>query len=33
VRTVPGLPYQCVGLIHPRFTRAATGSDGLVAAR
>lgn len=23
------LPYTCVGLIHPRFTRGATGADGL----
>jgi len=22
------MPYRCVGLIHPRFTRAATGADG-----
>ena len=22
------LPYSCIGLIHPRFTRGATGSDG-----
>ncbi|MFX4294889.1 phosphoribosyltransferase [Streptomyces bohaiensis] len=22
------LPYRCVGLIHPRFTRGATGTDG-----
>jgi hypothetical protein len=27
-----GLPYNCVGLIHPRFTRGATGADGLAAA-
>ena len=25
------LPYRCVGLIHPRFTRGATGADGLAA--
>jgi hypothetical protein len=25
---VADLPYSCVGLIHPRFTRAATGVDG-----
>jgi hypothetical protein len=25
---VPGLAYSCVGLIHPRFTRGATGADG-----
>ena len=29
VRDVDDLPYQCVGLIHPRYTRAATGTDGL----
>lgn len=23
-----GLPYSCVGLIHPRYTRGATGADG-----
>jgi hypothetical protein len=28
VETVPGLAYSCVGLIHPRFTRGATGADG-----
>jgi len=28
VEEVPGLAYACVGLIHPRFTRAATGADG-----
>ncbi|HVU92019.1 MAG TPA: cysteine protease StiP domain-containing protein, partial [Jatrophihabitans sp.] len=28
VEEVPGLTYSCVGLIHPRFTRGATGSDG-----
>jgi len=27
------LPYSCVGLIHPRYTRGATGADGLAAAR
>jgi hypothetical protein len=27
-----GLPYTCVGLIHPRYTRAATGADGLAVA-
>jgi hypothetical protein len=26
------LPYSCVGLIHPRYTRGATGVDGLAAA-
>jgi hypothetical protein len=25
---VDDLPYSCVGLIHPRFTRAPTGADG-----
>jgi hypothetical protein len=33
VEEVEGLPYTCVGLIHPRFTRGATGADGLAAAR
>ncbi|MFI6682082.1 phosphoribosyltransferase [Streptomyces sp. NPDC050485] len=34
VEEVDGLPYSCVGLIHPRFTRGATGADGrAVAAR
>jgi hypothetical protein len=28
VRAVPGLTYSCVGLIHPQFTRGATGADG-----
>ncbi|MGW1377862.1 phosphoribosyltransferase [Streptomyces sp. NPDC002446] len=28
VEEVDGLPYTCVGLIHPRFTRGATGTDG-----
>ncbi|MEU6392080.1 phosphoribosyltransferase [Streptomyces sp. NPDC046939] len=28
VEEVDGLPYTCVGLIHPRFTRGATGGDG-----
>ncbi|WP_460864105.1 cysteine protease StiP family protein [Rhodococcus aerolatus] len=28
VEEVPGLAYSCVGLIHPRFTRGATGPDG-----
>ncbi len=28
VEEVDGLPYSCVGLIHPRYTRAATGADG-----
>jgi hypothetical protein len=30
VEQVPGLAYSCVGLIHPSFTRGATGSDGRV---
>ena len=29
VEEVPGLAYSCVGLIHPRYTRGATGSDGV----
>jgi hypothetical protein len=29
---VPELPYSCVGLIHPRYTRAATGADGTLTA-
>ena len=28
IEAVPGLPYRCVGLIHPKFTRGATGADG-----
>ncbi|MBY8877800.1 phosphoribosyltransferase [Actinacidiphila acidipaludis] len=28
VEEVGDLPYSCVGLIHPRFTRGATGTDG-----
>ncbi|WP_428957672.1 phosphoribosyltransferase [Streptomyces sp. cg35] len=28
VEVVDELPYSCVGLIHPRFTRGATGVDG-----
>ncbi|MGR8010740.1 phosphoribosyltransferase [Streptomyces hypolithicus] len=28
VEEVDGLPYTCVGLIHPKFTRGATGADG-----
>ncbi|MFJ5288619.1 phosphoribosyltransferase [Streptomyces sp. NPDC088348] len=31
VEEVDGLPYTCVGLIHPRFTRGATGADGTAA--
>jgi hypothetical protein len=28
VEEVPGLEYRCVGLIHPAYTRGATGADG-----
>jgi hypothetical protein len=28
VQEVDGLPYTCVGLIHPKYTRGATGADG-----
>ncbi|MEZ0091695.1 phosphoribosyltransferase [Streptacidiphilus sp. EB129] len=28
VEVVDGLPYSCVGLIHPHFTRGATGEEG-----
>ncbi|MBZ4324153.1 phosphoribosyltransferase domain-containing protein, partial [Streptomyces huiliensis] len=28
VEEVEGLPYSCVGLVHPRYTRGATGTDG-----
>jgi hypothetical protein len=28
VEEVDGLPYTCVGLIHPKYTRGATGADG-----
>ncbi|MER8233552.1 phosphoribosyltransferase [Streptomyces sp. NPDC094049] len=28
VEEVDGLPYSCVGLIHPHYTRGATGADG-----
>ncbi|MDT9692222.1 phosphoribosyltransferase [Streptomyces sp. P9(2023)] len=28
VEEVDGLPYTCVGLIHPQFTKGATGADG-----
>jgi hypothetical protein len=31
VREVDGLTYQCVGLIHPQYTRGATGADGMTA--
>ncbi|HEY4421231.1 MAG TPA: cysteine protease StiP family protein [Pseudonocardia sp.] len=33
VEEVADLPYSCVGLIHPGYTRAATGSDASAAAR
>jgi hypothetical protein len=33
VEEVDDLPYSCVGLVHPRWTRGATGADGLAAAR
>jgi hypothetical protein len=29
VEEVPDLAYRCVGLIHPAYTRGATGADGL----
>jgi len=28
VEEVAELPYSCIGLIHPRYTRGATGADG-----
>lgn len=31
VEEADGLPYSCVGLIHPRYTRGATGTDGKAA--
>ncbi|MBA3523120.1 MAG: TRSP domain-containing protein, partial [Geodermatophilaceae bacterium] len=31
VEDVDGLPYTCVGLIHPRYSRGASGADGLSA--
>jgi adenine/guanine phosphoribosyltransferase-like PRPP-binding protein len=31
VRESPDLAYRCVGLIHPRYTRGATGADGRAA--
>lgn len=31
LETVPWLPYSCVGLIHPAFTRGATGAQGTAA--
>jgi PELOTA RNA binding domain/Phosphoribosyl transferase (PRTase) len=33
VHDVPDLSYRCVGLIHPRYTRAATGADGRAVSR
>jgi adenine/guanine phosphoribosyltransferase-like PRPP-binding protein len=33
VHDVEDLPYRCVGLIHPRFTRGATGADGTAVRR
>ncbi|MCN9243623.1 phosphoribosyltransferase [Streptomyces sp. RY43-2] len=30
VEEIEQLPYTCVGLIHPRYTRGATGADGRV---
>ncbi|WP_253914930.1 phosphoribosyltransferase [Streptomyces mayonensis] len=33
VEEVDGLPYTCVGLIHPQYTRGATGADGKAVAR
>ncbi|MEU1307669.1 phosphoribosyltransferase domain-containing protein [Streptomyces cinnamoneus] len=32
VEEVEGLPYSCVGLIHPRYTRGATGAEGTAVA-
>jgi hypothetical protein len=32
VEETDGLPYSCVGLIHPHYTRGATGADGLAVA-
>ncbi len=32
VEEVDHLAYSCVGLIHPRFTRGATGADGMASA-
>ena len=32
VEEVEELPYSCVGLIHPRYTKGATGADGKAAA-
>lgn len=33
VEEVDELPYSCVGLIHPKYTRGATGADGRAVAR
>ncbi|MEO3751036.1 phosphoribosyltransferase [Streptomyces sp. B6B3] len=33
VEEADDLPYSCVGLIHPRYTRGATGADGKAANR
>lgn len=33
VEEVDGLAYSCVGLIHPRYTRGATGADGRASVR
>ncbi|MFE6778885.1 phosphoribosyltransferase [Streptomyces sp. NPDC057702] len=33
VEEVDDLPYTCVGLIHPRYTRGATGADGRAVTR
>jgi hypothetical protein len=32
IEQVPGLPYRCVGLIHPKYTRGATGAQGVAVA-
>ncbi|MFE9329567.1 phosphoribosyltransferase [Streptomyces sp. NPDC006925] len=31
VEEVDALPYRCVGIVHPRYTRGATGADGKAA--
>lgn len=33
VHVVEGLTFRCVGVIHPKYTRAATGADGQAVAR
>lgn len=33
IEEVPGLRFNAVGLIHPKFTKSATGADGLAAGR